>query len=270
MMIDRYMSNLMHDVSAVVREAADIMRNRTFSVQTKDEKDNLLTSNDIKIQEFLYVRLKKLIENSEMLAEENVTPFQEADDVWIVDPIDGTANYSRGIHDCAISVGLAHRGELTLGVVYLPFTDELFAAEKGGGAFLNGQPIRVSDLPFEKGLLCTAFSLYKKSLADTCMHVVRDIYAECMDMRRFGAAAAELCYLACGRCDLYFEIRVFPWDFAGAYVVLREAGGYISALDGNSPSLRNPTPIIAANTKENFEKMLCHVNTHIKEIPYDE
>ncbi len=264
------MTDMLKNVCTVVLSAANIMSDTDFSVEVKGEKENLLTTNDKRIQEFLYKELKNLIPTSGFLGEENVTEFQDSEYVWIVDPIDGTTNYIRGIRDCAISVALECRGELIIGVVYSPFTDELFAAEKDGGAFLNGRPIHVSDKPFGKGLLCTAFSVYKKALAETCINVVRDIYAECSDFRRFGSAAMELCYLADGRCDLYFEIRVFPWDFAGAAVILREAGGYISGLDGSSPPLRRTTPLIAANSKENLERLLHHTRKHIKEIPYSE
>ena len=264
------MTTLLESVIAAVKSAADVMKNTDFTVETKEAKENIVTSSDKRVQEFLYEALGTLLPHSGFFGEEDVTDFREAEYVWIVDPIDGTTNYARGIRDCAISVGLEHAGEPVLGVVYLPYQEELFYAERGAGAYLNGAPIHVSDKPFENGLLCTAFSVYRKSLADTCMSVVRDMYAECADFRRFGSAAAELCYLAAGRCDLYFEIRVFPWDFAGAAVILTEAGGALCTLAGAAPSLRAPMPLIGANSKENLDRMLAHVDKYIKEVPYCE
>ncbi len=262
------MSELLDGVIECVKGAAEIMRDTSFTVDEKGEKENLLTTNDTKIQKYLYEKLGELLPSSGFFGEEDVTSFREREYVWIVDPIDGTANYSRGIQNCAISVGLERSGELILGVVYCVFSSELFYAEAGCGAYLNGKRIKTSDKPFEKGLYCTALSLYKKSLAEICINIMRDVYSECMDIRRFGSAAAELCYLAAGRCELYFEIRVFPWDFAAAAVILTEAGGKISSLTSQAPSLRSPTPIIAANNAENHEKMLYHVNKYIKEVPY--
>ncbi len=263
------MTDLLKKVCVAVLSAASIMQNTDFSLEVKGEKENLVTTNDKKIQEFLYSELRKIVSGSGFLGEESVTSFNEAEYVWIVDPIDGTNNYVRGMRDCAVSVALERKGELILGVVYSPFTDELFSAEKGQGAFLNGKPIYVSDKSFDKGILCTAFSLYKKSLADICINIVRDMYAECMDFRRFGSAAMELCYLASGKCDLYFEICVHPWDYAAAAVVLREAGGFICALNQMPPSTRKATPIIAANTEENLRKIVNYTKKYIKEVPYD-
>jgi myo-inositol-1(or 4)-monophosphatase len=264
------MTKLLEKVITAVRSAADLMKDRSFTVEAKGDKDNLVTSNDKRVQTYLYGELERILPDSGFFGEEDVTSFEEGEHVWIVDPIDGTTNYARGIRDCAISVGLEHAGEPVLGVVYCPYQDELFYAERGCGAYLNGTRIHVSDKPFENGLLCTAFSVYRKNLADTCMSIVRDAYAECADFRRFGSAAAELCYLAAGRCDLYFEIRVFPWDFAGASVILSEAGGCLCSLGGNAPSLRAPTPLIAANNRKNLDRMLSHVEKHIKEVPYRE
>ena len=97
-----------------------------------------------------------------------------------------------------------------------------------------------------------------------------DVYAECNDVRRFGAASLELCYLAAGRCDLYFELRLFPWDYAAASVVLTEAGGVMCSLDGGKVCIDKPTLVIAANNTDNLDRLRAHVTRHVKEIPYGE
>lgn len=119
-------------------------------------------------------------------------------------------------------------------------------------------------------MLCTAFSLYRKEYAKACIDVVSEAYAQCADFRRFGVCSLELCYLAEGVCDLYFEFRLFPWDYAAASLILTEAGGIVTGLDGQSPRLDRTTPIIAANTRENHERLLKIAQKHIAIVPYKE
>ena len=149
---------------------------------------------------------------------------------WIIDPIDGTANYSRGIAQCAISVALKHAADIVLGVVYLPRTGELFTARRGCGAWLNGRRITVSARPFANAVMCTALPVYHKEHTGLCSAIIRDVFMQCNDIRRFGAAAPELCYLAMGRCELYFEYMLSPWDFAAASLIVTEAGGMLAGL----------------------------------------
>ena len=129
-----------------------------------------------------------------------------------------------------ISVALIKDGRPVLGVVYNPYRDEMFYAEAGKGAFLNNDPIRVSDRSFDRSLFCTALSLYNKDYAKPCLNIMEEVYAQCEDIRRIGSAALELVYLACGRVDLFFEMRIFPWDFAAAQIIVREAGGYVGTI----------------------------------------
>jgi myo-inositol-1(or 4)-monophosphatase len=155
-----------------------------------------------------------------------------------------------------------------MGVVYSPWRGELYCAEKGRGAFLNGKAIRVSDRPFENGLLFTAMSTYRKDLSKTCSDIIYDLYMACNDVRRTGSAAVELCLMATGQVELYFEIRLMPWDYAAAALILREAGGTVMGLDGNLPSLWRPSLVVAANTEENGRRILDTVRRHIAVLPY--
>ena len=176
--------------------------------------------------------------------------------LWIIDPIDGTANYSRGIDQCAICVGLKHHDDMQMGVVYIPRTDELFHAEKGKGAYLNGMRIHVSGRSFGNAVLCTALPVYHKEYAEVCSRIIVDAFGKCNDIRRFGACAPELCYLAMGRCELYFEYLLSPWDYAAASLIVTEAGGVITSADGSRLRLTEPTGVIAANNKSNYQQLL--------------
>jgi myo-inositol-1(or 4)-monophosphatase len=157
-----------------------------------------------------------------------------------------------------------------MGVVYNPYRDEMFYAEKGKGAFLNGEPIKVSDNDLQHSIFCTAMSLYNKDYAKPCLNIIEKVYEECEDIRRMGSAALELVSLAGGRVDLYFEIRVFPWDFAASEIIISEAGGYVGTIGFDETVFNRPIPLICANTKENYEYLRQIVLKEIPEIPYTE
>ena len=159
-------------------------------------------------------------------------------------------------------------GEPVLGIVYSPWRGEIYTAEKGKGAFCNGKPIHVSGRPFEQGLLFTAMSTYRKDLARSCSDIIYDLYMECNDVRRTGSAAVELCLMAAGFAELYFEIRLMPWDYAAASLILQEAGGAVCDFDGKSPSMTRSSMLIAANTKESCQRILYTVHKHLDKLPY--
>jgi myo-inositol-1(or 4)-monophosphatase len=229
---------------------------------------NLVTSSDIAVQHFLTERLAALLPGSGFLCEEEDVEELSHEYVWIIDPIDGTANYARGNENCCISVALAHCGELIAGVVYSPWRNELYCASKGGGAFCNGTPIHVSPRSFEEGILFSAMSTYRKEFAKACSDIIFDVFMECNDFRRFGSAAIELCLLAAGYADLYFEMRLQPWDYAAASLILREAGGCICGFDGSHPSLRKASLVLAASSEQDLSRLLATVHKHLPSLPY--
>ncbi len=249
------------------------MNTSHFDISQKGGYSNIVTSSDVAVQNFLCDRLALLLPGSSFLCEEDdmqdKSPVTGSDAcrqqeyTWIIDPIDGTANYSRGIDQCAICVGLKHNDSMLMGVVYLPRTGELFSAEKGRGAYLNGKRIHVSDRPFENGIICTALTVYHKEYADVCSEIILDVFKQCNDFRRFGACAPELCYMAMGRCEMYFEYLLCPWDFAAASLIVTEAGGVISDTMGNPLTFRESKGVIAANTPENLQRLLDIVKSRI-------
>lgn len=255
-------------ITAVVKEAAGLMKRDGFAVMQKDSAANLVTSSDIAVQHFLTERLSVLLPGSGFLCEEEDVKELSHEYVWIIDPIDGTANYARGIADCAISVALERAGEVVAGVVYSPWRGELYTAEKGRGACCNGLPIHVAGRDFRDGIICTAMSTYRKEFAKACSDIIFEIFMECNDFRRYGSAAIELCLIAAGYADMYFEMRLHPWDYAAASLILREAGGCICDFDGAHPSLRKASLVLAANSEDNLSRLLGNVRNHLPALPY--
>jgi len=240
----------------IVRQASSLMLKDDFDINQKDGYANIVTSSDVAVQDFLKEKLALLLPDSGFLCEEEDMHDLNHPYTWIIDPIDGTANYSRGIRECAICVGLKHDAVMEMAVVFLPRTNELFHAVRGQGAFLNDRPIHVSNRPFANSILCTALSVYHKEYTDICSQIIVEAFKQCNDIRRFGAAAPELCYLAMGRCELYFEYILSPWDYAAASLILEEAGGCLSDLTGHPLPLTLPTGVLAANSRENLGRLL--------------
>lgn len=251
-------------ILSTVREASSLMVREGFSIKEKGSVENIVTTSDVAVQKFLTRKLSELLPGSGFLCEEEDLADLDHEYVWVIDPIDGTANYARGNENCCISVALLKDWKAVKGVVYSPWRNELYWAEAGKGAFCNGEPIHVSDRPFAEGMLYTAMSAYRKEYAKTCSDIIYDLFMECNDFRRSGSAAVELCQMARGMAELYFEIRLMPWDYEAAALILQEAGGAVCSLDGNAPSPKNASLIIAANTEENCRLILNTVRKHIK------
>jgi len=255
------MYNLQSIIDIII-EASGLMITDGFSISQKHGAANIVTSSDLAVQEFLRQRLSVLLPSSGFICEEEDVHDFSHEYVWIIDPIDGTANYSRGIHECAICVGLQHDGVMEMGAVYLPRTDELFTAELGKGAFLHhpktgksSQQIHVSERPFSDAIMCTALPVYYKEYASICADIIRETFLQCNDIRRFGAAAPELCYLAMGRCEMYFEYLLSPWDFAAASLILEEAGGVLCNLEGQPLQFTHRSGVLGANSRESLERL---------------
>ncbi len=243
----------------VARTAGKMMITETdITVENKGSKENYVTSTDLKIQTYLRKELLEILPGSEFMGEENDLLSTESEHydidhpVWIVDPIDGTANYAHKIPMSVVSIALVKNHESILGVVYQPYLDELYKAEKGKGAFLNDVPIHVSDRPKERGICCTAWSCYNKTKSALCFQVTTELYKICEDIRRLGTAAYELCLMAKGACELYFEINLSPWDYAAASCILYEAGG---CMTSNKQVLDYyaPCTVIAANCDNSLQ-----------------
>lgn len=253
---------LLQNIVNIVHESAKFMDTRSFDVEQKNGYSNIVTSSDIAVQNFLCEKLSSLLPGSGFMCEEKDLWDSTKEFSWIIDPIDGTTNYSRGFDQCAICVGLKHFNDITHGVVYLPATVEMYTAEKGKGAYCNGKRIHVSGRDFQDSIMCTALSNYHKEYAEICSDIIKETFMQCNDIRRFGACAPELCYLAAGRCELYFEYQLSMWDYAAASLIVQEAGGVIANLDGQALTFDKHYGILAANNQDNMDRLVAIVNKY--------
>lgn len=203
------------------------MRNEgALEHQYKDQQE-LVTNADLAADTLIIERIKEVFPDHRFLTEETCTDKSIGHDldtpIWIIDPIDGTVNYAHGHQMVAVSIAFACDGDVQCGAVYNPFMDELFSAKKGNGALLNKKPIMPSgEDNIRKALFATGFP-YDKSGLDPIIPRVDLMLRKCQDMRRLGSAALDICWVACGRLDIYFE-SLSPWDFAAARLIALEAG----------------------------------------------
>lgn len=223
-------------IISIVREAGDIVRTATDIAGKTSEKSgaaDLVTKYDVAVENFLREKLTALLPDALFYGEESEKCGDPTKGwVFIVDPIDGTTNFVRGLNQSAVSVGLYRDGAAEYAVVYDPFKDEMFSAQRGKGAFLNGAPIRVSDRPLEKGIFGMGTAIYNREFEEQTISVLGQLFARSCDFRRMGAAALDLCYVAAGRYDAFFEFSLAPWDFAAGRLIITEAGGLISTMEG--------------------------------------
>lgn len=254
---------MLNSLINIVIEASRLMQTEDFSISQKGSVSNIVTSSDIAVQEFLCRKLSTLLPGCGFICEEEDMRDTQHEYLWIIDPIDGTANYARGIRECGICVGLWHEGRMELAAVYLPRTDELFTARRGEGAFLRHphsalppQQIHVSQRPFADAIMCTALSVYRKQYARISSEIILETFLQCNDIRRFGSAASELCYLALGHCELYFEYMLSPWDFAAASLILEEAGGVLCNLEGQPLDYTKPSGVLGGNSQESLQRLV--------------
>ena len=218
------------------------------SIRSKGETD-YVTNVDVAVQAFLRERLVALAPDVQFMGEEqDNTGLDWSRPCWILDPVDGTTNLIHQFQHSAISLALAEGGQIVFGVVYNPYTEECFAACRGGGALRNGVPIHVSDVSrLEDSLLSTGTVPGRRELADAAFRQMRALYDRCQDVRRTGCASLDLCWVACGRLDGYVELSLQPWDYAAGMRIAAEAGGKVTAPDGSPLSLREGGPLLASN-----------------------
>jgi myo-inositol-1(or 4)-monophosphatase len=196
--------------------------------------NDLVSHVDKTAEEMIVTELAAIFPEAGFIVEEN-TRSEKKEFNWIVDPLDGTTNFVHGIACYAVSIALEHKGEIILGVVYEVSRDECFYAEKNKGAFLNGKTIHVSDRKkISESLIATGFPVYNFSRIDAYLTALKYFMQHTHGVRRIGAAAADLCFLACGRVDAFFEYNLKPWDVAAGALIVKEAGGTVCDFSGNT------------------------------------
>lgn len=242
---------MLEQIMDVVRRAGEMVLSAhdiAAGTHEKTSAADLVTEYDLAVEAFLKRELPPLCPGAIFYGEEeaeNADPSRGW--AFIVDPIDGTTNFVRGLRQSAISVALARDGQVEYAVVFDPYKNEMFSARRGGGAFLNGAPIRVSDKPLAEGIFGMGTAIYRREYLEPTMRVTEQLFRRACDFRRLGAAALDLCDVACGRVELFFEYSLCPWDFAAGSLIITEAGGHISTLRGGPLVLTERCSVWASN-----------------------
>jgi len=217
---------------------------------------DFVSNADKKAEDTIYKELKKARPSYGFVMEEGGEVAGDDEHTWIIDPLDGTTNFLHGIPHFAISIGLQKGTEIIAGVIYDPIKDELFYAEKGGGAFLNDRRLRVSARHnLQESLLATGvpFAIHDKNTRDQFQNTLEKVMPQVAGVRRFGAASLDLAYVAAGRFEAYWERPLNDWDIAAGIVLVREAGGYVCDLQGGE-SIFETKSILATN--QNLQQAL--------------
>lgn len=240
------------EIISIVHSVKDLLldRGKAADITVKGKQD-FVTKVDLAVQKRLQRVLFEKYPEIQFMGEENSDrSYDPSKPIWILDPVDGTTNLIYDYRFSAVSLGLVENGEAVLGVVYNPYTDETFYAKKGEGAFLNGKPIHVSEAAtMDDSLVAIGPIPYRKECADDVFDLLKKVYKDCKDLRRCGTASLDLCYVACGRHDAFFEGDLKPWDYAAGCAIVKEAGGEVCNWDGDPVCFDKNCDFLAVNGK---------------------
>ena len=250
------------------RLAGEVILDNLGKISKKDislkRASDFVTSVDKKSERVIIDTIKENFPDHLFLAEESLKECGKEAYRWIIDPLDGTTNYIHGYPVFSTSIALEYKGEIILGVTLDPLKGELFHSEKGKGAFLNGKQVEVSDVDLKESLITTGFPFRKKEMTDSYLKLFKNIFFKVSDLRRAGSAALDLAYLACGRCDGFFELGLSPWDIAAGSLLIKEAGGTVTDFGGGTKYLI--TGNIVAGNPAVHKEMLKEVKDVFKGI----
>lgn len=239
-------STLLEAVESAGKELQHFM-NISYEVTNKPGVNNLVTEADLAAEKAILDTIKSYFPDHHILSEEVGEIIQDSNYKWIIDPIDGTVNFANKIPLCCVSIGVEFHNEIILGAVYNPFLNELFVAEKDCGATLNEKPIRVSAKEkLENACMVTGFPYIYSDAANSPLEIFGRFIKKGIPIRRLGSAAIDLCWVACGRFDGFYEENLFAWDTAAGYLMVQEAGGNVTDYKGNKYSPHHPF-IVASN-----------------------
>lgn len=249
---------MIEKVIQISREAGEIIREgfgTNFSVEYKTNLSDLVTAIDKKSEAAIINFVKKEFPNHAVLAEESGEQKTSSEYLWVIDPLDGTANFAHGLPIFSVSIGVQKNGETICGVVYDVMRDEIYSSEKGSGSFRNGQRLQVSSNDnLRKSMLVTGFPYDIADNPDYAIERFSAFLKSSGAIRRLGSAAIDLCYVAAGVFDGFWEVYLNPWDMAAGILLVEEAGGIVTDFNGNPMSIFNKQ-ILASNGKVHSEML---------------
>lgn len=240
------------EIQSLIREAGKKMLTAELdedSIHEKEGPANFCTDFDMEIQKFLIQGLGRIIPEAEFFGEEdtegNAGASASGKYTFFIDPIDGTTNFMFSYNHSCVSVGLACDGEMKAGFVYNPYVDEMFAAVKGQGSFLNGRKLQIKNRSVKDGIAAFGCARYNDGATDLLFRTVKELFYRSLSIRCGGSAALDLCRIASGSNVIYLETKLQPYDYAAASVILEEAGGVIEQIDGSPVTLDRPCSVLA-------------------------
>jgi len=233
------------------KKAGQIIKNgfgQEHQIELKSEID-LVTEIDKQSEAYLIAEIRKRFPEHTVVGEESGTlNGHHSESTWYIDPLDGTSNYAHGVPIFSVSIAYAYRGKVQMGVVYDPMQNECFYAERGQGAYRNGQKLQVSAAnSLIRSMLVTGFPYDVHTTRENNLDYFRNFLLKAQAVRRLGSAALDMCYVAAGRLDGYWELSLKAWDIAAGVLMVEESGGIVTKLDGTPFSLTPPYDIVVAN-----------------------
>lgn len=238
------------DLQNLAQGAGEILRASYGQHLRIDHKGviDLVTEADHRSEAYLLEEIQRSFPGHKIVAEESGETAGADGQIWYIDPLDGTVNYAHGVPIFSVSIAYAEEGEIRLGVVYDPLRDECFSAEAGQGAWLNGQPLQVSKAQvLDQALLVTGFPYDIRTNPENNLENYVRFALHSQGVRRLGSAALDLCYVAAGRFDGYWEIRMKAWDVAAGGLIAEQAGALVTNLAGGADYISPPQSVLAAN-----------------------
>jgi myo-inositol-1(or 4)-monophosphatase len=232
----------------MARDAGNLLKekfNSKHEIYYKGEI-NLVTEADKMSEDLIIAAISSNFPDHGILSEESPAQNSQARMRWIIDPLDGTTNYAHGYPVFCVSIALEKEGVIVLGVIYDPLRDDMFVAERGCGAYLNGKKMKVSKTAtLSRSLLATGFPYDIRVSKDNNLNYFNLMAMEAQAIRRAGAAALDLAYLACGRFDGFWELKLMPWDMAAGCLMVEESGGVISDMSGGKGNISSPNVLVS-------------------------
>jgi myo-inositol-1(or 4)-monophosphatase len=232
-----------------------------FDIKSKPGKQNLVTEYDNRAEKMIIETIGHDFPDHAFLAEESGASHGRSHYTWIIDPLDGTVNFAHQIPIFTISIACAHDEQIVTGIVYQPMTNELFIAEKGEGAYLNGRRLHVTENSnLEEAMLATGFPYNVEENPLNCIDRFAQMTSRGIPIRRLGSAALDLAYVAAGRFDAYWEVSLHPWDMAAGKLLVEEAGGKVTHYDGSQHRIFVQDNLLSSNGILHQE-MVHHLNS---------